>query len=506
MRFRDTIVTCLIAAASVAASPVAALSAEKPLLRDDVIDVMRSAASFMADTASTRGGYVFMYSEDLSERWGEIPARDTQIWMQTPGTPSVGMMLLEAYRATGDPVFLDYAERAAEAIVWGQHPAGGWHYLVDFDMPGIRKWYDDVASRCWGWEEYLHYYGNCSFDDEATTAPTEFLLELYMTTLDPKWRAPLLKALDFILEAQYPNGAWPQRYPLRYDFIHGGHPDYTSHYTFNDNVMRDCIDTLLLAWEKLGNEEYLHAARCGMDFYIAAQLPEPQAGWADQYDRDMQPAWARMFEPPAVATIQTVRVIGDLGFFYTVTGDRRYLEPVPAALDWLERSRINDDPSKTFYHPYFGKPRPYTHAYYYELGTNRPIYAHRSGTGVHDEKFWLSYEFENMYPYGPPYVLNLDNIRAEYERLHALSPEEARAEYSESLTESYPRVTVKPETARAVIESLDSRGAWVTDGMIPDFLGDALYAPRTPERIIDVRVYIRNMETLIGYVRGQDAR
>jgi len=456
----------------------------------------------MDGTVSTRGGYVFMYKADLSERWGEIPARDSQIWVQPPGTPAVGAMLLEAYKTTGDAVFLEHARRAADALIWGQHPSGGWHYLIDFDMPGIRKWYEDVASKCWGWEEYLHYYGNCTFDDEATSAPTLFLLDLYTETLDPRYREPLLKALDFILDAQYPNGAWPQRYPLKNEFVHGGHHDYTSFYTFNDGVMRSNIDVLLEAWRKLGNVGYLEAARRGMDFYIAAQLPKPQAGWADQYGFDMKPAWARLFEPPAVATGQTVRSIRDLEFFYTVTGDRRYLAPIPAAIAWLESATINTDMSKKFNHPYFGIPRSYTHAYYYEPGTNRPIYAHRSGTGIEDERFWISYDMEDMYPYGPPYVLNTEPIRKEFERVSALAPEEARAEYNSKLVQDGETRRIDPKIVEDLIASMDDRGAWVTEISVSNYLNDALGSPRKNMPGIDMRVYTANMHTLMSYLKG----
>ncbi len=468
----------------------------------EVVGVMKTAAAFMADSVSVRGGYVYQYSADLTEQWGEIPARPSQIWTQPPGTPTVGMTFLDAWRATGDKLFLECAERAAEALVAGQHPAGGWHYLIDFDMPGLERWYEEVASKCWGWEEYLHYYGNCSFDDEATTAPTELLMELYMETGDPRWRAPLLKALDFILEAQYPNGAWPQRYPVKREFLHGGHPDYTGHYTFNDGVIPNNILLLVEAWEELGDERFIEAARRGMDFYIASQMANPQGGWADQYDHDMKPAWGRMFEPPAVGSGVTIRCIRELETFYTITGDRRYLRPIPDAIAWLERSKINDDRSKTYHHPYFGRPRPYTHAYYYEPGTNEPIYAHRSGTGVHDEKFWITHDFENMYPYGPPYVVDLEGIRKEFERIRALSPEEAHAEYEAKKASADEPRNVTSERAREIVDALDPRGCWITGITIPDYLNDALYAPRTTMQGINIRVFNANMEALTDYIRG----
>ena len=113
----------------------------------DVLAVMKKVTDFMMNTVSNRGGFVWKYTEDMSTQWGEIPARPSQIWVQG-ATCDVGEMFLEAYRVTGDIEFLEYAKKVANALIWGQYHAGGWHYLIDFDMPGIRKYYDEIASRC----------------------------------------------------------------------------------------------------------------------------------------------------------------------------------------------------------------------------------------------------------------------------------------------------------------------------------------------------------------------
>ena len=458
---------------------------------EDVLTAMKRGSDFMANTVSYRGGYVFKYTTDLSDQWGEIPARKSQIWVQPPGTPSVGMIFLEAFKTTGDHDYLEYAKRAANALIWGQHPAGGWHYLIDFDMPGIRKWYKDVASRCWGWEEYLYYYGNCTFDDETTTAPTKFLLELYMVTLDPRYRVPLIRALDFIIESQYPNGAWPQRYPLMYEHVHSGHPDYTSCYTFNDGVIRNNIDILLEAWEKLGNVEYRKAALRGMDFYLIAQLPSPQAGWADQYDMSMNPAWGRSYEPPAVSSILTARSIQDLETFYKITGNRKFLRIIPEALKWLKNAVINTDPAKK-----------YTHAYYFEIRTNKPLYTHREGTCVENERYWTDYDMNNLYPYGPPYILNLETIEKEFNRIKALTPKEAKAEY-ELEKNAHKKVTaVNPEVTAEIVSALDTRGAWITEFRIPrSYFGDVFNTPWDVVQGIDISIFQRNMKILMNYIK-----
>ena len=87
------------------------------------------------------------------------------------------------------------------------------------------------------------------------------------------YEAPLLKALTFVLAAQYPNGAWPQRYPPRVKIRFGGRADCTSRYTFHDEVTANAIDVLLEAHRTLGNEACRQAARRGMDFYLASLCP-----------------------------------------------------------------------------------------------------------------------------------------------------------------------------------------------------------------------------------------
>src|SRR5207244_1343587 len=124
-----------------------------------------------------------------------------------------------------------------------------------------------------------------------------------------------LYALDQIAKAQYPNGAWPQRFyrppdPARFPVLKAGYPeswprqwpgpDYEALYTFNDNVISDCIDLFLEASHIYDQPRYRTIAEKGGGFILLAQMPDPQPAWAQQYSTQMQPAWARAFEPPSV--------------------------------------------------------------------------------------------------------------------------------------------------------------------------------------------------------------
>ncbi len=452
--------------------------------------MMESATGFMMNKVSNRGGFVYHYAEDLSKQWGEIPARKSQIWVQPPGTPTVGEVLLEAYQATQDSSYLKYAEKVAEALIWGQHPLGGWHYFIDFDPAGIPKFYQEVASRCLGWEEFYYYYGNATFDDDVTASATRFLLHLYTTSMDPRYRPALLKALDFVLVSQYPNGGWPQRYPLRYDFAHDGHPDYTSFYTYNDGVISNNILLLQEAYEKLGNEEYRNAAYRGMDFYLISQLPKPQAGWAQQYDMELKPAWARSYEPAALCSSQTVENIQDLEAFYLITGDRRYLQPIPEAIQWLERSTVQTDPS-----------RKGTHATFYEVGTNRPLYVHHESRDRKLVRYWVDYEPVELPEYGMWFKVDIESIKKSYEQVKSLTPEKAMTEYQDKKRMARPTPQTSPGEVAKLVSSLDRRGAWITE---ISFLDTDNYADNPPLKFrgIDTETYISNMYTLINYLKS----
>ena len=108
-------------------------------LREQCVKTMHKAAVFFQDKVASHGGYVYYYSPDLHQRWGEGEATHDQIWVQPPGTPTVGMAYVRAYEATQDPLFLNAATNAAQALVYGQLKSGGWTNCIDFAPDGRRQ-------------------------------------------------------------------------------------------------------------------------------------------------------------------------------------------------------------------------------------------------------------------------------------------------------------------------------------------------------------------------------
>lgn len=99
--------------------------AQSKVTNERVQQTMIKATRFMVETASANGGYVWYYLPDFSRRWGEMEAYKTMIWIQSPGTISMGHVFLDAYQATENEYYYQAAQKAAATIIWGQSHEGG---------------------------------------------------------------------------------------------------------------------------------------------------------------------------------------------------------------------------------------------------------------------------------------------------------------------------------------------------------------------------------------------
>ncbi len=396
-----------------------AVAAEAPT-RAAALDTMKRATTFMVDKVSYKGGYVWSYLPDFSRQWGEMEARRTMIWMQAPGTSEMGQIYLDAYHVTGDEFYYQAAEQVASAVIWAQLPCGGWNYIADFaGEHSLRDWYDTVGKNGWRLEEFLHYYGNATFDDSVSSLAAQFLLRMYVEKRDPKFKPALDKAIQFVLDSQYPIGAWPQRYPLMYEYSDHGLPDYTSFLTFNDDVIAENIDFLLQCYQVLGEKRVLDPILRGMNSFLVTQQGAPQAGWALQYTTDLKPAGARTYEPTAMVTHTTAANIENLLKFYRLTGETKFLARIPEAIDWLESVHLSADVLKN------GNGRG-EYPTFLEVGTNKPLYVHRTGSNVVNGYYYVDYNPKNTIGHYSSFrSIDVAGLRQRYAAAKAMSPEEA---------------------------------------------------------------------------------
>lgn len=481
MACRPWAIAVLAIAASFAPSRQA--SGADDALRARAATALRRAAEFYRGRVASHGGYVYYYTPDLRRRWGEGEATADQIWVQPPGSPTVGLAYLKAYEATRDPFYLAAAREAAEALAYGQLASGGWTNCIDFDPRGER-----VAR-------YRNGRGrgrdDSTLDDGISQAAIRLLMHADRAL---EFRAgPIHEAarvaLDALLAAQFPNGGFPQvwsrpvspqpsvaaRYP-RHDWrTEGRVKNYWDMYTLNDGVAGTVSRTLQEAYEIYGDGRCLKAVSRLGDFLLLAQMPAPQPAWAQQYNYQMEPIWARRFEPAAVSGAESQDVLDALLRVYRLTKDPRYLEPIPRALDYLGRSLLPD-----------GRL-----ARYYELQTNRPLYMSRRG-----DDYTPTYDDSDLPGhYGWKWESRLGEIRREYDALKAGGG--SRPSPAPDLGELEGRV-------RKIVDDLDDQGRWLSTATGERLMGQLKLPPGA--RYISSSTFSENLEALSAYLAATAPR
>lgn len=472
-------------------------------LQQAAAHALRRGVEYFRNEVCVQGGYLWQYSEDLTRREGEGKAPRMRVWVQPPGTPSVGMALLAAYEATGEAGYRDAVKETADALVRGQLRSGGWAYYIDFDDSGRRK----LAYRDGGGEDVRNV---TVLDDNTTQAALRYLMRADRTFgfKDAKLHECVRYGLESLLKAQYPNGAWPQAYdrfpeadkfPVKPASIPEQWPstcpggDYWHFYTLNDNVLADlietCFDAAAIYTQAPDRTEADLATRCRAaaeragGFLLMAQLPEPQPAWAQQYNFEMHPTWARKFEPPAITGSESQRILRTLLMLYRQTGDARYLEPIPRAVAYLRRSRLPDGGMARFY----------------ELNSNRPLFFTRD--------YKLTYDGGDVPTH---YAFRVgdytEGIVREYERLKVLPPAERRREAGQADAEAAGpdlapasargrRARPSAEEIRRIIAAQDGRGRWVEAGRLR-YHGEK----DETRRVIRCETFIRNVTALSAYL------
>ncbi|CAN5878632.1 pectate lyase [soil metagenome] len=440
-----------------------------PPTREEVITDMRKAATFFHAKASTHGGYVYYLSPDLTtRRLGEGKATKDQVWVQPPGTPAVGLAYLKAFEATGDTFYLDAAREAGEALVYGQLASGGWMNAIDFDPKNAKGKYRNGKGSDWDFS---------SLDDGITQTALRFLMQVdrALKFKHPSIHETAESGRTALLAAQFNHGAFPQGWSgpvATAKPVKAQYPDYDWHTenrikeywnmpTLNDDLCGYVSRTLLDGWE-IYQDERCRAALIKLgDFLILAQMPEPQPGWAQQYDLEMRPVWARKFEPPALAGRESQDAMEVLLRVHRLTSDAKYLEPIPRALTYLKRSLLSDGHLSR----------------YYELQSNKPLYM--------TDDYKITYDDSNLPQH---YGWKTDS------RLAAIEKSFMAAKAGTAIA---PEVIDLVQVLK-IMNELDTEGRWISTFADQRLVGNPKF--KSGESYIASEIFIQNLETLSAYL------
>ena len=327
--------------------------------------------------------------------------------------------------------------RIADIILSFQTPAGGWSKNLDMSAhrrapgehfaPGNASRHVSQGDFDEPLNENWHYVG--TFDNDATITQLRYLAKVIValksSAVQP-YRKAFLHGLDYIFAAQYPNGGWPQVWPLE-----GGYHDAI---TFNDDAMINVLRLLREVAE--GKEDFAFvpakahkladaSVRRGIECILAAQIVvevektdggragralelgrigpsgrvERRTVWCQQHDSlTLEPASARNYEMPSLASAESAQIA--MFLMELPNPDRETAAAIRAAAAWFDKTKIHD----VAFGFTAGEGRRLVSApgngplwsRYCEIGSDRPIFGDRDKT-IHDTVDEISQERRNGY-------------------------------------------------------------------------------------------------------------
>ncbi|MCL2218836.1 MAG: pectate lyase [Chitinispirillia bacterium] len=267
------------------------------------------------------------------------------------------------------------ARAIGDSIVKYQLSDGGWRKAMD-DVNQSGEW------------------GKSTVDNDATTSQIHFLARLYKQNNTASYLTSCQKGIDLLINGQYSNGGWPQVFGAAAGSYH-------THITFNDGAMVKILDLMKAVSEKSGNFTFVDDNRAakaktavdkGVDCILKTQITftsGEKTAWCQQHHSStLAPAGARTYELPSVSGSESVGIVDFLKKYHASLGNNPRLDVVRAinsAVEWMDKvkivgkkvenittngeadRRVVDDPNSTIW------------ARFYELQTNKPIFAGRDG-------------------------------------------------------------------------------------------------------------------------------
>lgn len=289
------------------------------------------------------------------------------------------------------------AKEVAETVLLYQQPTGGWPKNINFFQTPDNK---EKAL------EIKNDINASTIDNGATTTEIIYLSRLYNATHDETYKEAAIRGLDYLFEAQYENGGWPQFYPRP--------KGYYVQITYNDNAMINVMNLLRDVSNGKSPFTYLpestrqkaqKAIDKGVECILKTQVKQhgKLTVWCAQHDREtFAPAKARAYELPSLSGAESANIV--IYLMQLPNPSAEVIQSIESAVQWFKDSEIKGIKIESFINKDGKKDRRVAPcedckpmwARFYELETNRPFFCDRDGI----KRYHLSeigYERRNGY-------------------------------------------------------------------------------------------------------------
>lgn len=230
------------------------------------------------------------------------------------------------------------AKVIAENVLLYQRNNGGWTKNISF-----QKKISEIEK-----QELLKLkssFENTTIDNGATYQEMLFLSKVNRFQPNIAYENAFLNGLNYILEAQYNNGGWPQFYPLK--------KGYYSHITFNDDAMANVLFLLKEIKDKTEfysikpSEEIIKKVKIafekGIDCILKTQYKQQGilTAWCAQHDKNtLLPAKARSYELPSLSGAESAKIT--LLLMSIEHPSKEIKKAINAAVAWFEKTKITN--------------------------------------------------------------------------------------------------------------------------------------------------------------------
>jgi PelA/Pel-15E family pectate lyase len=337
--------------------------------------------------------------------------------------------------------------QVAETVLLYQRLSGGWPKNYDREQELTEAQRQRVLKE--------RRQNDATVDNGATHTEIRLLAEAYTKTRDIRFKEAALRGIRYLLDGQYKNGGWPQRFP--------GSSGYQRYITFNDNAMVGILNLLKEVAD--GKVEYAfvpgdvrqecaQAVQHGIECILKCQIVvagEPTA-WCAQHDHvTLKPRPARSYE---LASLSGAESVGIVRFLMGIENpDDEVIRAIEGSVNWFERSKLEgiklvrkEDASKPKGFDYVvveDPDAPPLWARFYDIKTNQPIFCSRDGV-PRRTLAEIAYERRTGYSWLGPYARELlDKDLPDWRR-------RLSSETSVSKTQSKPAPKAEAVLLRAV--------------------------------------------------------